>query len=305
MPTYNYKALKRGRDVVKGTVEAADAKEARDKIRKMGLVPMDIVDSSAKKNSRGGAKIVAMSLSERIEFISTLQILLQSGIPAVESLMFMEVEAAKKKIRDTAKVLRTQVMGGASFADVLARYPNVFGYIMVGLVKAGEEAGELEKTLGRIKELMQKQANIRGKVISTMMYPCFVIVLATIIVLIMLLFVFPTFKEMFENQGKDLPLITMVLINAGEYLKTNWWVLIVFFVSLGVFIYIITHWTPTKRLLDRISLKIPFFLHDRFLSSLHLITLLFLYDAVIISLIKQRNLAQSFALITQFCCFGG
>ena len=257
MPTYNYKALKRGRDVVKGTVEAADAKEARDKIRKMGLVPMDIVDSSAKKNSRGGAKIVAMSLSERIEFISTLQILLQSGIPAVESLMFMEVEAAKKKIRDTAKVLRTQVMGGASFADVLARYPNVFGYIMVGLVKAGEEAGELEKTLGRIKELMQKQANIRGKVISTMMYPCFVIVLATIIVLIMLLFVFPTFKEMFENQGKDLPLITMVLINAGEYLKTNWWVLIVFFVSLGIFIYIITHWTPTKRLLDRISLKIP------------------------------------------------
>ena len=257
MPTYNYKALKRGRDVVKGTVEAADAKEARDKIRKMGLVPMDIVDSSAKKSSRGGAKIVAMSLSERIEFISTLQILLQSGIPAVESLMFMEVEAAKKKIRDTAKVLRTQVMGGASFADVLARYPNVFGYIMVGLVKAGEEAGELEKTLGRIKELMQKQANIRGKVISTMMYPCFVIVLATIIVLIMLLFVFPTFKEMFENQGKDLPLITMVLINAGEYLKTNWWVLIVFFVSLGVFIYIITHWTPTKRLLDRISLKIP------------------------------------------------
>ncbi len=257
MPTYNYKALKRGRDVVKGTVEAADAKEARDKIRKMGLVPMDIVDSSAKKGKGGNAKIVPMSLSERIEFISTLQILLQSGIPAVESLMFMEVEAAKKKIRDTAKVLRTQVMGGASFADVLARYPNVFGYIMVGLVKAGEEAGELEKTLGRIKELMQKQANIRGKVISTMMYPCFVIVLATVIVLIMLLFVFPTFKEMFENQGKELPLITTVLINAGEYLKTNWWVLIVFFVSLGVFIYIITHWTPTKRLLDRIALKIP------------------------------------------------
>ena len=260
MPTYNYKALKRGRDVVKGTIEAADAKEARDKIRKMGLVPMDIIDVTAggkKAGASGGARIVPMSLSERIEFISTLQILLQSGIPAVESLMFMEVEAAKKKIRDTAKVLRTQVMGGASFADVLARYPNVFGYIMVGLVKAGEEAGELEKTLGRIKELMQKQANIRGKVISTMMYPCFVIVLATIIVLIMLLFVFPTFKEMFENQGKELPLITTVLINAGDYLKTNWWVLIVFFVSLAVFIFIITHWTPTKRLLDRIALKIP------------------------------------------------
>ena len=122
MPTYNYKALKRGRDVVKGTIEAADSKEARDKIRKMGLVPMDIIDvsqTSAGKSASNAAKIVPMTLNERIEFISTLQILLQSGIPAVESLMFMEVEAAKPKIRNTAKVLRTQVMGGASFADVL------------------------------------------------------------------------------------------------------------------------------------------------------------------------------------------
>ena len=197
MPTYNYKALKRGRDVVKGTIEAVDSKDARDKIRKMGLIPTDIMDASAGGKGLGDIRILPMTLTERIEFISTLQILLQSGIPAVESLMFMEAEAAKKKIRDTAKVLRTQVMGGASFAEVLTRYPHVFGYVMIGLVKAGEEAGELEKTLGRIKELMQKESDTKGKVISTLMYPCFVIVLATIIVLIMLLFVFPTFKEMF------------------------------------------------------------------------------------------------------------
>lgn len=257
MPTYNYRALKRGRDVVKGTIEAIDAKDAREKVRKMGLIPTDITDASAGKSSGSDVKILPMSLTERIEFISTLQILLQSGIPAVESLMFMEVEAAKKKIRDTAKVLRTQVMGGASFADVLTRYPNVFGYVMIGLVKAGEEAGELEKTLGRIKELLQKQADTKGKVISTLMYPCFVIALATIIVLIMLLFVFPTFKEMFENQGKELPLITSVLINVGEYLKTNWWVLIVGFIVLAITITIITTWQPTKRILDKVSLKVP------------------------------------------------
>lgn len=257
MPTYNYRALKRGRDVVKGTIEAIDAKDAREKVRKMGLIPTDITDASAGKNGSSDVKILPMSLTERIEFISTLQILLQSGIPAVESLMFMEVEAAKKKIRDTAKVLRTQVMGGASFADVLTRYPNVFGYVMIGLVKAGEEAGELEKTLGRIKELLQKQADTKGKVISTLMYPCFVIALATIIVLIMLLFVFPTFKEMFENQGKELPLITSVLINVGEYLKTNWWVLIVGFIVLAITITIITTWQPTKRILDKVSLKVP------------------------------------------------
>ena len=89
------------------------------------------------------------------------------------------------------------------------------------------------------------------------MYPCFVIVLAVVIVLIMLLFVFPAFKEMFENQGKELPLITSVLINTGEYLKTNWWMLIIFLVSFVAFLILVTHWTPTRRLIDRYSLKLP------------------------------------------------
>ena len=74
MPTYNYRALKRGRDVVKGTIEAIDAKDAREKVRKMGLIPTDITDASAGKSSGSDVKILPMTLTERIEFISTLQI---------------------------------------------------------------------------------------------------------------------------------------------------------------------------------------------------------------------------------------
>lgn len=68
----------------------------------------------------------------------------------------MEQEAAKKKIRDMSKILKTQIMAGSTFADTMARYPQVFGYIFIGLVKAGEESGELEKTLDRIKNLIGK-----------------------------------------------------------------------------------------------------------------------------------------------------
>ena len=113
--------------------------------------------------------------------------------------MFMEQEAAKKKIRDMSKILKTQIMAGSTFADTLARYPQVFGYIFIGLIKAGEESGELEKTLGRIKDLLTKQSNIKGKVIGTLMYPMFVVVLAFIITIVMLVFVFPAFKDMFNN----------------------------------------------------------------------------------------------------------
>ena len=256
MPIYDYVALKQGKEVVKGQVTASNLKDARDVVRKMGLVPTKITEYEDTKVKKGGA-ISALSLSEKIDFISTFQILLQSGIPAVESLMFMEQEAAKKKIQNMSRVLKTQIMAGSTFADTLARYPQVFGYIFIGLVKAGEEAGELEKTLGRIKDLLTKQANIKAKVIGTLMYPMFVIVLAFLIVLVMLLFVFPAFKEMFEQQDKALPWITAAMINAGDFLKEFWYTIPIFIAAYIAFVMVTLKWEPARKILDKVLLKVP------------------------------------------------
>jgi len=256
MPIYTYQALKQGKEIVKGEVTASNLKDARDVVRKMGLVPTKITeytDPSLKKIGR----ISKLSLGEKIEFISTLQILLTSGIPAVESLMFMEQEAAKKKIRDMSKILKTQIMSGSTFADTMARYPAVFGYIFIGLVKAGEESGELEKTLGRIKDLLSKQAATKAKVIGTLMYPIFVIILAFVIMLVMLLFVFPAFKGMFEQQGKELPIITKIMINAGDYLKEYWFVIPIFIIAIVALAFVCINWKPARSFVDRAVLKVP------------------------------------------------
>ena len=154
-------------------------------------------------------------------------------------------------------MLKTQIMAGSTFADVLARYPQTFGYIFIGLVKAGEEAGELEKTLGRIKDLLTKQQNIKTRVIGTLMYPFFVIILAIIIILIMLVFVFPAFKAMFEQQERKLPWITQMMIDAGDFLKEYWYTLPIFAIAFFALGYIFIHWKPTREFLDRTILKIP------------------------------------------------
>ena len=256
MPIYSYVALKQGKEVVKGEVTASNLKDARDVIRKMGLVPTKINEFNEAKQKKSGS-ISTLSLSEKIDFISTLQILLQSGIPAVESLMFMEQEAAKAKIRNMSKMLKTQIMAGSTFADTLARYPQVFGYIFIGLIKAGEESGELEKTLGRIKDLLSKQAAIKSKVIGTLMYPAFVVVLACLITLVMLIFVFPAFKDMFEQQEKALPFITTMMINAGDYLKEYWFTIPMFIAAFVVLVMVILKWQPARNILDKLVLKIP------------------------------------------------
>ena len=256
MPIYSYTALKQGKEIVKGEITASNLKDARDVIRKMGLVPTQINEYTNAK-AKKATQLSSLSLGEKIDFISTLQILLTSGIPAVESLMFMEQEAAKKKIRDMSRVLKTQIMAGSTFADTMARYPQVFGYIFIGLVKAGEESGELEKTLDRIKELLTKQANIKGKVIGTLMYPVFVIILAFCITIIMLTFVFPAFKDMFAQQEKALPLITSIMINAGDYLKTYWYTIPIFVVSFIAFCFLVINWQPARNVLDKLVLKVP------------------------------------------------
>ena len=112
MPIFSYTALKQGRETVKGEITASNHKDARDVVRKMGLVPVEVQEGNEAKQQKRGGGISALSLSEKIDFLSTLQILLTSGIPAVESLMFMEQEAAKAKIRNMAKVLKTQIMAG-------------------------------------------------------------------------------------------------------------------------------------------------------------------------------------------------
>lgn len=257
MPIYNYEALKNGKEIVKGEVTASDLKDARDIIRKMGLVPTKINENSTNK-SKQLSGVHTMSLNEKIDFISTLQILIQSGVPAVESLMFMEQEAAKKNIRAISKMLKVQIMAGCSLADTLARFPQIFGYIFIGLVKAGEEAGELEKTLGRIRDLLTKQDNIKSKVIGTLMYPMFVIILASLIIIVMLVFVFPAFKEMFAQQEKPLPWITATMISAGDFLKEFWYTIPLFIIAFAMFWYIIVNWEPARKVLDKILLKIPF-----------------------------------------------
>ncbi len=264
MAIYNYIALKNNKDIVKGKVNAEDLREARESIRSLGFIPTKVYEEKTKgeednekKAEVKGGKIKKLGLQDRMDFTSTLQILAQSGIPIIESLMFIENDAAKLKVRLVAKELRRQIMAGATFADTIAKYPDQFGQIYIGLVKAGEDSGELEKTLQRLLELLGKEAAIRGKVIGTLMYPMFVIVLAVIIVLVMLMFVFPVFKEMFDGMGKDLPWITATLMSAGIFLKTYWFFVPIILGSIAGFFTFIMRWQPSKRKIDEFVLKVP------------------------------------------------
>ena len=259
MPIYSYTALK-NKDVIKGTLEASNHKEARDLIRKMGYIPtkiMETVKGGSKENKIEYKKINKLKLGERVEFTSTFQILVQSGIPVIEALMFIENDATNKKLKAVAQELRRQIMSGSTFADTVARYPEVFGQIYIGLVRAGEDAGELEKTMERLLELLKKEENIRSRVVGALMYPVFVIILAMLVTTVMLVFVFPAFAEMFDNLDKELPWITKTLMDMGVFLKTYWPAIPLIFGTVIFGSIFLLRWTPSRRMIDKYVLKIP------------------------------------------------
>ena len=171
--------------------------------------------------------------------------------------MFIETDAAKLKIRQCAAELRRQIMNGGTFAGTVSKYPEQFGQVYIGLVKAGEDSGELEKTLDRLLELLNKQAAIRQKVIGTLMYPIFVIALAAFIVIVMLVFVFPVFKEMFDSMGMQLPWITQKLMDMGLFLKKNWYTIPIGIFGIIAGINFLMKWKPSRWKIDDFVLKIP------------------------------------------------
>ena len=99
--------------------------------------------------------------------------------------------------------------------------------------------------------------NIKSKVIGTLMYPAFVIVLAIIVTLVMLIFVFPAFKDMFAQQEKALPVITSMMINAGDFLKEFWYTIPLFILTFVLFVVFVFKWQPARRILDKLVLRIP------------------------------------------------
>ena len=263
MPIYSYSALDTDGKTVTGKVEADNTRAARQAIKDMGYLPTKLYsDSSAAENENQVNKKIsnylqALTLKEKMDFTSTFQTLQRAGIPVIEALIFMEQDAGSRRIRMLAREVRSQVIAGSTFSDTIARFPNIFGAVYIGLVKAGEESGEMERTLDRLIELMKKEAETRGKVFSALSYPVFVVILAHLVVLIMLIFVFPAFKEMFENQDKALPWITSMMIGAGDFLKQYWFTIPIFIAAIVAFCIVCAKWKPAREILDKVVLKIP------------------------------------------------
>jgi len=198
-----------------------------------------------------------VSTKSLVVFTRQLSTLIAAGLPLVKSLRTIYEQLEPCQLKDVIKDLTTEVESGTKFSEALLHFPRVFPEFYVNMIKAGEMGGMLEGILKRLSEFLDKSQRLRERVRSALMYPAFVLLVAIVILIMLMIFVIPTFTNMFSELGGSLPIPTRLLITLSDIVRKMWF-LIPLIPILIVLIYKLLIKDPQRRyFIDRMKLRIP------------------------------------------------
>ncbi|MCE5230422.1 type II secretion system F family protein [bacterium] len=267
MPEYSYEALDKGGKQVKGIIDAANEDVIIEKLRDMGYYPLRVTPN--KKKAGQGTDVLALPglrlLFHRIKtkhictFTRQLATLIDAGLPIMRSLTILREQVESAIFKDKIKKMAEDIESGSALSDAFAKHPRQFDKLYVNMVRAGEIGGVLEHVLNKVAEYLEKREGLKGKVKSAMMYPMVVSFMATAIVGFILVFIIPKFQDIFGQLGADLPLPTLILINASNMLIHKAYIPIAAVVAIWIILKQINKTRNGKYVLDRAQLKLPVF----------------------------------------------
>jgi type IV pilus assembly protein PilC len=263
MPTFTYRARQADGKVVTGQIEADNLQSAMNKVRSQGLAVLSASEKRVDILTDLLNRIDIfdrISLGDKVLFSRQLSTLINAGIPVVQCLNILVDQTNKKALKETLINVRTDIEGGEFISSAMAKHPQAFDHLYVSMVKSGEVGGVLDEVLDRLALYLENIAALRRKVISAMAYPVMIAIVAVAVVVFLLVFVIPKFKEVFEMFGEKLPRPTQILIAISDFLvKWGWIVLIALFILPFIFKLVIDRWERLKLLWHKSILRIPLF----------------------------------------------
>ncbi len=200
-----------------------------------------------------------VSNKDLLSFNQELLVLVKAGLPIIKALDSILEKAEKGKLPEILHSVREDIKGGTSLSDAFEKYPRVFPHLYVASIRAGERTGDLPQTIRRYIEFLKRAEALKKKLLSALIYPVILVTVATIVISVLLIYVVPTFSQIYAGSGAQLPLPTQYLIALTGFLKSN---IIFFIAALAVAIILFRRWTATevgRYWLDNLKLRIPFF----------------------------------------------
>jgi type IV pilus assembly protein PilC len=264
MPVFNYKVKTSAGLVMEGTVDADEQKAAVDKLRSQRFVVLEINEKKTSPLDSIKALIASrrkghVTSKDLVLFSRQLSTLVSAGVPIVQSLGILETQAENPAFKTVLGAVKADIEAGLSISDALKKHPDAFPELYTSMIKAGELGGILDTILERLTVYMESSEALKAKVKSAMMYPAIVLSICAVVTVFLMVFVIPTFKNIFASFGAELPLPTQILINISDTMKQFWYVIVA--APYGAYKGFIAYYKTAngQRVVDRFTLKAPIF----------------------------------------------
>jgi general secretion pathway protein F len=241
MAHFTYRAIGRDGKPLDGTLEAEGLEVASRLLRSQGLTLLALEPGAAKVSRSTGGKPVKRE--DVLSTTSELAVLLRAGLPLDRALKVLIDMASEPALEALLQDLLRDVKAGKALSQALQPYQPVFGNFYINMVRSGEASGQLSAVLDRLVEYLQSAKANRDNVVSALIYPAILLVVAVLSIILMLGFVVPQFETLFEDMGEALPPLTAMVVGAADFIASYGWLLLLVSVGAG---WAIRNWLSTE-----------------------------------------------------------
>lgn len=259
--TYSYRVRDRQGKIITGKLEADNEASVSARLREMGyfVIGVEVEKPSIAKRE---IRILKPKTKPKDVTVFTRQFatMINAGLPLVKCLSILSEQTESPVLTEVIVDVQHEVEMGRSLSEALSKHPDVFSDLYTSMVKAGEIGGVLDDVLLRIATTLESEAEIRRKIKSALTYPVAMFAISILLLIVMLVFVVPTFENMFKEIGATLPFLTRFIMGVSHFLL-SWKGLILIAALIGGAIYL-RRWVKTpsgRRKLDSFKLKLPIF----------------------------------------------
>jgi type IV pilus assembly protein PilC len=260
MITFAYQARDASGRIVSGIQDALNEDNAVTSLMSRGLMVLSLQEKSVASKTK--KKVWTVKETDLVLFTRQLATMIEAGISLIQGLTALYDQCdpkRQKSLRQVVSDVTTRVQGGETFHEAIGKHPRVFNRLFVSMVKAGETGGLLAEILERLAGFLEASARLRKKVKSAMTYPVIVVCIAFAITTFLIVRVVPIFGEIFKDFGAKLPAPTQFLIDVSDFVRGEWYFLVIGIVSTLFGIRTFLRSTRGKQIWDKWKLKLPVF----------------------------------------------
>lgn len=258
MPRYKYSRRDR-KGKKSGIVTAVSKREAMLQLKESGIRVQDIQEMPETFLTKEITIGNPVKLQDFVIYLRQFATLLKAGVTVVESTAILAKQTESKALKRALIAVEQDLRDGLPLSDAASRHKKIFSGMFVNMIKAGEAGGNMDETLERLAVHYEKQHYTKQKIISALAYPITVGIIAIAVVIFLLVSVVPTFVEMFNDFGGELPAITQFVLSSSEFMQKFWWFVIILFLAFFTGIVLIRNNKASKYYLDYFLLRMPIF----------------------------------------------